>query len=67
MGSFQNQSNGLEALDILNILSLGLAIDNAMQLKKQVDNNVLYEQNLEIIERLERLENARFNKSRWNL
>lgn len=58
-------NNGFEALDIITILSLGLALDNNFYNKKQINNDILYEQNCEIIERLERLENnVRLNKSR---
>lgn len=58
-------NNGFEALDIITILSLGLALDNNFYNKKQINNDILYEQNCKIIERLERLENnVRLNKSR---
>ena len=59
-----NNSQGFEVLDVITILSLGLALEQNFR----VSTDVLYKQNLEIIERLERLEeNVRLNKSKWNL
>lgn len=56
-----NNSQGFEALDVITILSLGLALEQNFR----VSTDVLYKQNLEIIERLERLEeNVRLNKSK---
>ena len=59
--NLSNNSQGFEVLDVITILSLGLALEQNFR----VSTDVLYKQNLEIIERLERLEkNVRFNESK---
>ena len=59
--NLSNNSQGFEVLDVITILSLGLALEQNFR----VSTDVLYKQNLEIIERLERLEeNLRLNKSK---
>ena len=59
--NLSNNSQGFEALDVITILSLGLALEQNFR----ISTDVLYAQNLEIIERLERLEkNVRFNESK---
>lgn len=59
--NLSNNSQGFEVLDVITILSLGLALEQNFR----VSTDVLYKQNLEIIERLERLEeNVRLNKSK---
>ena len=50
--NLSNNSQGFEVLDVITILSLGLALEQNFR----VSTDVLYKQNLEIIERLERLE-----------
>ena len=56
-------NNGFETLDLITILSLGLAIDNSLQ----HTNDELFAQNKQILKKLEKLErlenNVRLNES----
>ena len=53
-------NNGFETLDLITILSLGLAIDNSLQ----HTNDELFAQSKQILKKLERLENnVRLNES----